>query len=115
MLFRVTKMIPMKTGELRHIREDLKALHMKTHRNVVMVTGLVQVEEVRDMIKKVGNMVIIREVPVVLQLSMIGVVKTVEYQMEIIRWKVNLLREPETWVLQAHPWSDPLEIFWEKM
>ena len=67
MLYRVTKTSSMKTGDLRRIREDLEALHMRTHMNVVIVTGLVQVEEVLDMIKKVGNMVIIREVLVVLQ------------------------------------------------
>ena len=67
MLYRVTKTSSMKTGDLRRIREDLEALHMRTHMNVVIVTGLVQVEEVRDMIKKVGNTVIIREALVVLQ------------------------------------------------
>jgi len=44
----------MKTREQIHIRVDLKALHMRT----VSAIGLVLVEEVLDMIKKMGNMVI---------------------------------------------------------
>ncbi|MCI88347.1 hypothetical protein A2U01_0109634, partial [Trifolium medium] len=60
------RMIPMKTGGWRRIREDLKALPMWTHMNAVTVTDLVQVEEVLDMIKK-GIMSIIREALVALQ------------------------------------------------
>jgi hypothetical protein len=56
----------MKTGGWKHIREDLKALRMRTHMNAVTVTDLVQVEEVLDMIKK-GIMPIIREAQVALQ------------------------------------------------
>jgi len=55
LLYRVTRMIPMKTRGQRRIKEDLKALLTR----IVTVTGLVLVEEVRDMIKKIGNMVVI--------------------------------------------------------
>jgi len=54
----------MKTRGQRLITE---ALHMRTHMNVVTVTGLVLVEEVLYMIKKIGNMVITRKALVVLQ------------------------------------------------
>ena len=57
-------MISMKTRGQRLITE---ALHMRTHMNVVTVTGLVLVEEVLYMIKKIGNMVITKKALFVLQ------------------------------------------------
>jgi hypothetical protein len=68
----------MKTGEQMHIKEGLEVHHMRIHMNAVTVIGLVLVEgvmkkeEVLDMIKKVGNLVILGEVLLVLRLLMIG-------------------------------------------
>ena len=48
-------MISMKTRGQKRIKEDLEALLMR----IVTVTGPVLAEEVQDMIKKIGNMVVI--------------------------------------------------------
>jgi len=56
----------MKPGGRSLIREDQKALLMRIHMNIVTVTGLAQVEEVLDMIKK-DIMLIIREALAALQ------------------------------------------------
>ena len=55
LLYRVTRMISMKTRGQKRIKEDLEALLMR----IVTVTGPVLAEEVQDMIKKIGNMVVI--------------------------------------------------------
>lgn len=96
----------MKTREQMHIKEGLEAHHTRINMYVVTVIGLVLVEEVTmkkvlDIIKKVGNMVIIGEVLFVLRLSMIGVkridlemaenLKTIRSLMEIISGEADHL------------------------
>lgn len=92
-----------------HIKEGLGVHHMRIHMNAVTVIGLVLVEgvmkkeEVLDMIKKVGNIVILGEVLLVLRLLMIGAemidlemggnLKTVGNLMEILSWKADHLSD----------------------
>ena len=98
----------MKTGEQMHIKEGLEAHNMRIHMNAGTVIGLVLVEEVMkievlDTSKKVGSMVIIREVLFVLRSSVIGVeridlemegeLKSVGNLMEILSWKADHLSD----------------------